>query len=223
MFQLGITWVLFNVVAATVDVRREDQGLTEVPSDIPIDTERLFLASNAISHVSSDDFLSLGKLFYIDLGFNDLTVFPNFSSVALTLTELSFYRNNISSVPAAHLNIITKLTRLDLSYNQITSLPNVGGIWQPQATGNLQHLFFRENDLTTVPVLYDYNDAIDVGADGNSIVCDQRVAWLLRASLTPGSTCSAPEAVAGMQLNQMDHTDLISNTGELFVQTLELM
>ena len=225
-FVVTLSWVLVTIVGGEQICRKIDQELTEVPGDIPSDTEKLYLDRNNISHVSSDDLLGLERLYWIDIRENALMVFPDLSAVAGTLTVLQLYKNQISSVPAARLNILTKLWKLGLDNNEITSLPDAGGIWLPQATGNLVLLGVIQNSLRTLLVLYDYRSGFGVWAEGNPIVCDEQVAWLLRYKApnmyTPDTACSAPAPLAGKKLTELYYTNLTrANSKFEFLQSHE--
>ena len=214
MFLVTVSWVVFISVgvASGKKYSRTSGGLTEIPEDIPNDTKVIDLSKNAISHVRSEDLLGLGNLYKFNLEQNELTEFPDLSSVAGTLTQLYLYSNQISSVPAARLNILTKLEWLYLYNNKISFLPDVGGTWLPQANGILDWLDVSNNELTTLPVLYGYTEGLKVSADGNHVVCDERLAWLLgnKVYLLSSPTCSAPESLIGKELSDLSYTDLTS-------------
>ena len=106
VFLVTTICLLLGGVVTALESDYSNQGLTQIPTDIPTDTEVLIIDDNDIPHVRSEDFLGLRKLYHIDLSRNELTVFPNLSSVAGTLIELWLARNYISSVPPLHLNIL---------------------------------------------------------------------------------------------------------------------
>ncbi|XP_075039503.1 leucine-rich repeats and immunoglobulin-like domains protein 1 [Mixophyes fleayi] len=77
-----------------------NQGLTEVPSDIPAWTTHL------------------------QLGYNELTAIPSLGPVASQVISLSLHHNKIRSIEPHELTEYTALENLDLSSNEITKIPS---------------------------------------------------------------------------------------------------
>ncbi|WAR20834.1 SLIT-like protein [Mya arenaria] len=108
------------------EVRCSRQGLTAIPSGIPLDTTELYLDANLITDVDSeaDDVISeigrLRKLIKLDLSNNQiLTLPPRLFNNLTHLSTLSLHGNNLSSIPYGAFNDLTSLTHLALGGNPL--------------------------------------------------------------------------------------------------------
>lgn len=125
-----------------------DPDMTEVPTDVPVDTVKLRIEKTAVRSLPADAFYHLGELhclwvsynsvagldarsFYnlqqlheLRLDGNGLAAFP-WVSLRHTprLRTLALRNNAISSVPAGAAAFLRRLTFLDLSSNRLATLP----------------------------------------------------------------------------------------------------
>ncbi|XP_028302341.1 leucine-rich repeat neuronal protein 1-like [Gouania willdenowi] len=106
--------------AITVDCN--DLRLTQIPTNLSIDTQVLLLQSNAISHTNGE-----------------LEALSN-------LTELDLSQNNFSTIEAVGLKKMNHLTTLHLEENQISQLPDhcLGNL------SNLQELYINHNKISSI-------------------------------------------------------------------------
>lgn len=122
-----------------------NQSFTDIPSDLDESTEILFLQNNRIESIpkSSLDVVpnlqylnlhdnrvnhiekgSLDQLLDVDLSDNRLTELPRGTMMSLSLKNLNFSKNDISSLYAASFAGLPFLEILDLSHNEITVFPS---------------------------------------------------------------------------------------------------
>ena len=93
------------------------------------DLVHLDAANNKLANISSDTFLGLKSLRYINLGGNGIEVFPRDTfSVSDNLQRLILTDNKIKKLNSdqfsSEYNNNIELEEIDLSYNQLTSLPD---------------------------------------------------------------------------------------------------
>ena len=201
---------LSSVARTLAELKIDVNRISVLPGEhlrVLMQLEILNLHDNALKDVTSDQFQGLSKLHTLNLAYNELMVLPDLSCIGGTLRVLTVTSNGkLRSVPPAHLNSLTKLETLNLNAIGLKSLPDPGGIWQPQATANLQTLDIPDNAL---PILYDYKDGLWVTAHGNPLVCNQRLAWLLRPSLNARGKCTSSQ-----KFQSISYKDLMGSKGE---------
>ncbi len=149
--------------ASSISYTRVSENLTNIPEDIPEDTELIDLTSNEIARVDSIPH-PLPALSEIDLSDNLLTEFPDFTNCS-NVSVVKLRRNSITHISADRLNILTRLTHLFLRYNSLQTIPDVPG------PGNtLIELSVQHNNLRELPSLQYLGQALQtLNAQSNRI------------------------------------------------------
>nr|ABB21029.1 variable lymphocyte receptor A [Eptatretus burgeri] len=122
--------------------------LTAIPSNIPVDTDRLLLGRNKLSSLLSKAFQSFTKLTFLSLNNNQLQTLPTgvFDHL-VNLNELRLGTNQLESLPSGIFDKLTKLTDLRLNSNKLQSLPK--GVFDKLT--ELRTLELQRNQLRSVP------------------------------------------------------------------------
>ncbi len=141
---------LFAVVALfprahTVKVHNGDhQNLSAVPTDIPIDSNEIYLTYNNIETLETDGFSYQPNCTGLYLSRNSISVIEPLAFAGLSkLTSLSLEGNKITVLEKEAFSGITEIVRLDLSANLIYFI-------EPrffQGMGKLQRLKLQQNKL----------------------------------------------------------------------------
>ena len=110
-------------------IRLDGNMIVEFPllPEMPLNSD-ILIRSNKLTHFPPERMALLDKVGYIDMGFNDATIFPDFSQLNEShLMGLSASLcKKIASIPVTHINKLSKLHRLDVSHNRIAELPDMG-------------------------------------------------------------------------------------------------
>nr|ABB59062.1 variable lymphocyte receptor A [Eptatretus stoutii] len=132
----------------TKNVDCSSKGLTAIPSNIPVDTNRLLLGSNKLSSLSAKAFHNLNKLTFLSLGTNQLQALPvGVFDHLVSLDKLVLTSNKLKSLPPRVFDSLTKLTYLSLGSNQLQRLPE--GVFDKLT--ELKTLNLDINQLRRVP------------------------------------------------------------------------
>nr|ABB21069.1 variable lymphocyte receptor A [Eptatretus burgeri] len=98
--------------------------LTAIPSNIPVDTDRLELHMNKLSSLPNMAFHGLQSLTYLSLSYNDLkTLPPGVFDHLVALGTLNLNNNQLQSLPNGVFDKLTSLTKLGLNSNQLKRVP----------------------------------------------------------------------------------------------------
>ena len=189
-------------------VGRKDEGLTDVPTDIPIDVSWLDLTGNNITALGDCEFCLYTQLLRLFLTSNSISVISSSAFQHTALVSLYLNGNQLVVVPDLHF-IAETLERLLLNDNQITSI-------SPTAFDDctaLENLRLNGNPLTTVPRLnisVETLSYLDVSSE--HLVCDTRLLWLKdmaqRGVTVVGFTCAAPPSLQGRSFNDLTREEL---------------
>lgn len=156
----------------------------------------------------------------------------------LDLHWLSITNTNITSVPSASFKNLVHLTHLNLSYNPITTLEpwafkdllrlkelimvNTGLVTvEHHALGGLRQirvLNFSSNDLQTLEEgsFHSVNSLETLRVDGNPLMCDCRLLWILQRRKTLNfdgrvPVCAGPVEVQGVSLSAFSDSALFDH------------
>nr|ABB21046.1 variable lymphocyte receptor A [Eptatretus burgeri] len=122
--------------------------LTAIPSNIPVDTDRLELHMNKLSSLPRMAFHGLQSLTYLSLSYNDLKTLPaGVFDELKNLETLWIQQNQLESLPPGIFDKLTKLTDLQLYENKLQSLPH--GVFDKLT--ELKTLKLDSNQLKRVP------------------------------------------------------------------------
>ena len=123
----------------------QDQQLTAIPDDIPLEATSVSLKNNLIEIVSDTAFAGYRQLATLDLSNNQIT---HVSDAAFKGTVLSYLRldyNRLTVLP--NLNYIgLTLTHLYASYNQIQAIPSEAF----QRVVELKYLYVDHNEISRI-------------------------------------------------------------------------
>ena len=106
----------------------DDNIIVEFPllPEMPLNSD-IRIRSNELVHFPPERMALLDKVGYIDMAFNDATIFPDFSQLNEShLMWLSASHCKIASIPVTHIVKLSKLQHLDVSHNRIAELPGMG-------------------------------------------------------------------------------------------------
>ncbi|XP_064849222.1 leucine-rich repeat and immunoglobulin-like domain-containing nogo receptor-interacting protein 3 [Oncorhynchus masou masou] len=156
----------------------------------------------------------------------------------LDLSWLSITNSNITSVPSSSFRNLIHLTHLNLSFNPITTLEpwafrellrlkelimvNTGlATVEPHSLGGLRQirvLNFSSNELQTLEEgsFHSVNSLETLRVDGNPLLCDCRLLWILQRRKTLNfdgrvPVCAGPEEVQGYSLSTFTDSALFDH------------
>ncbi len=149
--------------SSSTSYTRSGEYLVTIPEDIPAHTEIIDLTDNRIARVDSIPH-PLPALSEIDLSYNRLTEFPDFTNCS-NVSVVTLKGNSITHISADRLNILTRLTHLFLIYNSLQTIPDVPG------PGNtLIELSLHGNNFREIPSLQYLGQALQtLNVQRNSI------------------------------------------------------
>nr|ABB21131.1 variable lymphocyte receptor A [Eptatretus stoutii] len=132
----------------TKNVDCSSKGLTAIPSNIPTDTDRLYLQGNKLSSLPHTAFHGLNKLTNLNLNYNELQTLPvGVFDHLVSLDKLVLSDNQLKYLPPRVFDSLTKLTYLSLSQNKLQSLPH--GVFDKLT--KITYLDLQINQLRSVP------------------------------------------------------------------------
>ncbi|KAM5339252.1 leucine-rich repeat, immunoglobulin-like domain and transmembrane domain-containing protein 3 isoform 1-T1 [Glossophaga mutica] len=197
-----------------------DLDMTEVPTNVPVDTVKLRIEKTVVRSIPAEAFYYLVELQYLWVAYNSITSLEASSFYNLRqLHELRLDGNTLDAFPWASLLDMPRLRTLDLHNNRITSVPNEA----VRYLKNLAYLDLSSNRLTTLPpefleswphVLTTLPRSLDLsprriilGLQDNPWFCDCHISKVIEMSkvadpsivlLDPLMVCSEPESLAGV-------------------------
>ncbi|ELU15951.1 hypothetical protein CAPTEDRAFT_91102, partial [Capitella teleta] len=130
----------------------------------------LHLHNNELTQIKEDAFQNLRLLTDLNIGMNDiatvsplafrgtiirslslasnqLTSFPDLSSIASTIMVIDLYRNQISQLPSDAFANMAALNSIDIPDNFLTSCPDFSSL---PATNTLKNLNLNNNEISTI-------------------------------------------------------------------------
>ncbi|XP_038668709.1 leucine-rich repeat and transmembrane domain-containing protein 1 isoform X2 [Scyliorhinus canicula] len=187
-------------------------GLSEIPNDVPPDTEILYLQNNHIHTISNAAFTDMPQLQVLDLSNNIISSLSSNTFDGLhNLLNLNLANNSITYMDNKILHSTENLKQLDLSFNNLTSLPE--GLFENQK--KLIWLGMHQNQLHQLDTaLLDSLSNLQVLLfQKNHWKCDCHVAGLklwLESFLYKGGQideilCMEPEDLRSKDLMKIPH------------------
>lgn len=193
----------------------------------------------SITALEDQNFRKLSNLRGLDIDhWPYLEYISPLSFQGLDLHWLSITNTNITSVPSASFKNLAHLTHLNLSYNPITTLEpwafkdllrlkelimvSTGLMTvEPHALGGLRQirvLNFSSNDLQTLEEgsFHSVNSLETLRVDGNPLMCDCRLLWILQRRRTLNfdgrvPVCAGPVEVQGVSLSSFTDSALFDH------------
>ena len=142
----GIMFIILTTSVHAVNVNLYDKKLAAIPNNIRYDATTLNLEKNDISEVTGDNIWNLTRVTYVNLNHNDLTVFPNITGPANTLTNLYISYNQLDTIPMELINKLKKLNILTLTGNRLSAFPDAPNL-------SLTQLYLQQNLFIRLPRL----------------------------------------------------------------------
>uniref|UniRef100_A0A3B4FER4 Leucine-rich repeat and immunoglobulin-like domain-containing nogo receptor-interacting protein 3 n=1 Tax=Pundamilia nyererei TaxID=303518 RepID=A0A3B4FER4_9CICH len=191
----------------------------------------------SITALEDQNFRKLSNLRGLDIDhWPYLEYISPLSFQGLDLHWLSITNTNITSVPSSSFKNLAHLTHLNLSYNPITTLEpwafkdllkelimvSTGLMTvEPHALGGLRQirvLNFSSNDLQTLEEgsFHSVNSLETLRVDGNPLMCDCRLLWILQRRKTLNfdgrvPVCAGPVEVQGVSLSSFTDSALFDH------------
>ncbi len=165
-----IILLVLTLIVASCAIRYHgnSKGFTAIPQNIPTNCTRIYLYHNSISTVPSKifseyskvqylrlsynliadlhpmSFSGLSSLSYLDLGHNQLTIFPDLKVLKHSLTSLFLSYNQIVYINHINLLDLYQLQYLYLTKNHVNDISNF------TSHANLKSLYINENQINYI-------------------------------------------------------------------------
>ncbi len=131
-----------------------DPDMSDIPVNVPVDTEKLRVEKTAVRRVPTEAFYYLSELRYLWITYNSVTsVDPGSFYNLKVLHELRLDGNMIAIFPWESLKEMPSLRTLDLHNNRLTSIP----VEAAPYLVNITYLDISSNKLNTLP-----SDLVDI-------------------------------------------------------------
>ena len=185
---------------------RRDEGLAEVPTDIPTNATDLWLGFNSITALRDCEFCQYTQLRDLRLRYNLINVISSSAFQNTILDIIYLFGNQLVVVPS--LQFIEETIRyLELGGNQITSIEQTTF----DECKSLERLELDENQLTTLGnISVETLEIIDL--ENNPLVCDSRLLWLKDAAergvTVRDFTCPCPSSLQGRYFSDVTREEL---------------
>ena len=125
-----------------------DPDMSDIPTNVPVDTVKLRVEKTAIRRVPTEAFYYLAELRYLWVTYNAVTTVDGGSFYNLKgLHELRLDGNVLSLFPWESLRETPSLRTLDLHNNRLTSVPAEAATY----LRNITYLDLSSNKLATLP------------------------------------------------------------------------
>ncbi|XP_038628721.1 leucine-rich repeat and transmembrane domain-containing protein 1 [Tachyglossus aculeatus] len=194
-----------HLSSKTVDC--SNQGLTEVPSNLPAQTQTLHLQDNRIWIINESSFNETPWLKILDLSNNSLSTLPSGAFHGLHyLQVLNLTQNSIRTLENKIFNSLPQLRELDLSSNSILHLPESLG----DAKENLTVFAVQQNQLQHINrvLLESFSNVRVLLFKDNLWKCNCHLlglklwleSFIYKGGITDEIICSAPENRKGKNL-----------------------
>ncbi len=109
----------------------------------------LDMSRNDIKVIPDNFVLNRTSLITVTLLYNQIEMFPDFSTIGSSLRKLDFSYNIIQHIPSAFLEGLTGLETVNLEHNKLNEFSDFGGFG-----GNLKYLYFSYNYVKHIPPAY---------------------------------------------------------------------
>ncbi|KAG7313233.1 hypothetical protein JYU34_000332 [Plutella xylostella] len=204
-------------------VRCLNQGLLAVPK-VAKDVLTLDVRFNRISSLPPGVFSHIAPLRSLLLNDNQLTALRTGAFRGLgSLVYLYLYRNHIRHIDEDVFDGLPHLKQLYLHVNEIKHI-------SPATFHNLpmlDRLYLHHNLLESLPSgSFPGRRLRALRLDGNALVCDCALLWLLQLAQTGlrlDATCHAPEAVAGAALASIELKDFHCREPEIMAEPQDVI
>ncbi|KAG8556944.1 hypothetical protein GDO81_018261 [Engystomops pustulosus] len=186
------------------------KGLLEIPSNLPSQTQVLYLQANQIRVINYTSFTNVPGLRILDLSNNSISRVPPYAFHYLRFLQVLNLTNNfIQNLEGQVFTPLLALKELDLSYNNISNLPESLG----NNTRNLTFLGVKNNHLQTVDrmVLETFTNLRVLLAISNPWQCSCPILglklwlenFLYKGGVIDELICTSPETRKGKNLLQI--------------------
>ncbi|XP_070532429.1 leucine-rich repeat and transmembrane domain-containing protein 1-like isoform X1 [Ptychodera flava] len=136
-----------DLVPKDTNIDCKSKNLTEVPTHMLSNVTDLRLSHNRIKHLPGRQLQNFSDLYYLDLGFNDISRIEEEAFWGLSrLTILLLNRNSLSELPKGLFSHLINIRFLQLGFNNLKRIPDLNGL--PYLTNLAVH--FNEIEDVTV-------------------------------------------------------------------------
>ena len=214
---------------------RPGAGLTEIPCNIPPETNGIYAVGNLIKDLGDGDLANVTSLQYLFAASNRLTsISANDLSGLSNLGELYLQNNSISDIDKTAFSDTPALAYIELSDNRLQNIPSISGMQSLRILSLFNNFIaeVRVDDFQNLPQLSDVklsgNNVITVEKgtfdslpamrgyqgriclDGNPLNCCG-LEWLRRLEALDSlcdakAVCASPKHVAGKALKDTHGT-----------------
>ncbi|XP_003781745.1 leucine-rich repeat and transmembrane domain-containing protein 1 [Otolemur garnettii] len=188
------------------------QGLAEIPSDLPAQTRTLYLQDNQIRQLPAFAFRSVPWLMTLNLSNNSLSnLAPQAFNGLQRLQVLNLTQNSLLSLESRLFHSLPQLRELDLSSNNISHLPtSLAGPWENLTVFAVQHNQLQQLDGALLESMPSVRLLL---LKGNLWKCNCHLLslklWLekfiYKGGITDGVICRSPDTWKGKDLLTIPH------------------
>ena len=166
LLQLSLLLIIvLNCGSDELKYKQFNQGLSDVPTDIPMNVTQIELVMNDLTAIPAYQFAGYSDLVYLNLYDNDISIFDESALEGTVVERLQLTLNNLRGIPDLRA-INATLKELHMRSNVINTIP----LDFLQHYGTLEILSLGWNLLTQIPILPPQQTAfLSLGVQANPI------------------------------------------------------